>query len=256
MTNKRYTVQQLASLSGVSVRTLHHYDQIGLLVPAFLGENGYRYYGAAELLRLQQILLHREFGLVLKDIGPLLDQGGADLVDQLRQHKATLEAEAARFRLLVETIDRTIVSLTTLGEQKMEHADLYKGFSADKQAGYEADMAQQYGKDAVERGAANVKGMDPARRQALMDELAEIELTMAHLLRQGVAPEDARLAPLVERHRAWVGAMWGRPCPPEAHAGLAEMYSAHPDFQVRYESIAAGLGDYLSAAIKVHSSKG
>ena len=71
---RTYTVSQLARLSGTSVRTLHHYDEIGLLKPASVGDNGYRYYGREEMLRLQQILLHREFGLALGEIGTLLDR--------------------------------------------------------------------------------------------------------------------------------------------------------------------------------------
>ena len=75
-----YTVKQLARLSGVSVRTLHHYDEIGLLRPAFIGENRYRYYGREELLRLQDILFHRELGVPLQEIGRLLEHEGRDRV--------------------------------------------------------------------------------------------------------------------------------------------------------------------------------
>jgi DNA-binding transcriptional MerR regulator len=244
---KRYTVQQLAQLSGVSVRTLHHYDQLGLLTPAFLGDNGYRYYGAAELLRLQQILLHREFGMALKDIGGLLEQSGADRLGQLRAQKARLEAEAERYRLLVETIDRTIDSLANSGEETMEHAALYKGFSPEKQAAFEQEIAGLYGKAAVDASKASLAQQHPA---VVMDELAEIEVTLASLMRLGVPAGDVQLDALIGRHRAWVAKMWGRPCPPEAHAGLADMYGAHPDFRTRYEAIAPGLTDYLVSAIK------
>jgi DNA-binding transcriptional MerR regulator len=246
----RYTVQQLATLSGVSVRTLHYYDKLGLLVPAFLGDNGYRYYGAAELLRLQQILLHREFGIALTDIGTLLEQSGPDRLGQLRAQKARLESEAARYRLLVETIGRTIDSLSHQGEHTMEHADLYKGFSPGKQAAYEAEAASLYGKDAVDQSIAAVKARGPAGQQKMMDELAEIELAIAARQRHGTPASDPDLAPLVERHRLWVGAMWGKPCTPQAHAELADMYASHPDFRSRYEAIAAGFTDYLVIAIK------
>lgn len=250
--SKCYTVQQLAGLSGVSVRTLHHYDRIGLLVPAFLGDNGYRYYRSAELLRLQQILLFREFGIPLATIARLLMLTLDEQLDQLKTQRATLLAEAQRYRLLAESIDRTIDSLTSLGETKMAHEDLYKGFGPDRQAAYRADIAARYGADTVERAERAQADMGTGERQAMMDELVEIELALAHQLRDGVAAEDARLAPLVARHRAWVGKMWGRPCTPEAHAGLADMYAAHPDFRQRYESIAPGLSDYVGMAIKAH----
>jgi MerR family transcriptional regulator, thiopeptide resistance regulator len=83
----RYTVRQLARLSGVSVRTLHHYDEIGLLKPAFIGENRYRYYGREELLRLQDILFHRELGVPLQEIGRLLGRERRDRVEILSQHR-------------------------------------------------------------------------------------------------------------------------------------------------------------------------
>src|SRR6478752_8804530 len=112
-----YTVKQLARLSGVSVRTLHHYDEIGLLRPAFVGENRYRYYGRDELLRLQDILFHRELGVPLQDIALLLDGTGRDRLTILREHRARLAERTERSRQLVCTIDRTIADLT--GEGRM-----------------------------------------------------------------------------------------------------------------------------------------
>ena len=85
-----YTVKQLARLSGVSVRTLHHYDEIGLLRPALIGENRYRYYGREELLRLQDILFHRELGVPLQEIGKLLALQRSDRVAILREHRERL----------------------------------------------------------------------------------------------------------------------------------------------------------------------
>ena len=92
---KRYTVKQLARLSGVSVRALHHYDDIGLLKPAYVGANRYRYYGRDELLRLQDILFHRELGVPLHDIALLLQADGRDRLAILREHRERL-AERVR----------------------------------------------------------------------------------------------------------------------------------------------------------------
>src|SRR5580658_1088704 len=137
------TVKQLAAISGVTVRTLHHYDEIGLLKPASVGANGYRYYGREELLRLQRILFHRELGVPLGSIAELLDLEGEDQIGVLKQHRAKLAAERARYRILIETIDRTIEDLK--GERIMANADLYQGFSPEKQAGYEAWLIDRYG---------------------------------------------------------------------------------------------------------------
>lgn len=104
----RYTVKQLARLSGVSVRTLHQYDEIGLLKPAFVGENRYRYYTREELLRLQDIMFHREPGVPLKEIARLLETDGRSRVQILAEHRARLAERLERSRRHLRTIDRTI----------------------------------------------------------------------------------------------------------------------------------------------------
>ena len=129
------TVKQLARLSGVSIRTLHHYDEIGLLKPAFTGENRYRYYGREELLRLQDILFHRELGVPLQEIGKLLDLQGRDRAAMLAEHREWLDQRIKRSRQLLRTIDRTIAELN--GEGPMDDKDIYKGFAPEKQAEYE-----------------------------------------------------------------------------------------------------------------------
>src|SRR5688572_22591926 len=144
----RYTVKQLARLSGVSVRTLHHYDEIGLLKPAFTGENRYRYYGREELLRLQDILFHRELGVPLKDIARLLETE-RDRIEVLGEHRAALADRVKRSRQLLRTIDRTIAELT--GEETVKDKDLYQGFAPEKQAEYEDWLVDRFGGDMRER---------------------------------------------------------------------------------------------------------
>src|SRR5262245_29926609 len=99
---KDLTVKQLAAISGVTVRTLHHYDEIGLLHPASIGSNGYRYYGRRELLRLQRILFHRELGVPLGSIAELLDLDDEDQIGVLLQHRAKLAADRDRYSLLIQ----------------------------------------------------------------------------------------------------------------------------------------------------------
>ena len=95
---KTYTVNQLAQLAGISVRALHHYDEIGLLKPAFTGDNRYRYYGEEELLRLQQILIHRELDIPLAEIGAILDAPGFDKLATLQQQRERLEEPGEAIR--------------------------------------------------------------------------------------------------------------------------------------------------------------
>ena len=106
-----YTVKQVAVMSGVSVRTLHFYDETGLLKPAHHGANGYRFYEEPQLLLLQQILFYRELGFELKQIKKIL--GGADfqIAVALQSHRKTLQTNLTRTNRLIETIDRTIQHL-------------------------------------------------------------------------------------------------------------------------------------------------
>ncbi|MBF8284238.1 MAG: Transcriptional regulator MerR family, partial [Anaerolineales bacterium] len=103
-----YTVKQLSNLAGVSVRTLHFYDEIGLLRPTRVGANGYRYYGDAAVLRLQQILFYKELGLSLDEIAEVLDQPDFDVVRALEAHRRALQQRLGRLRHLMKTVDRTI----------------------------------------------------------------------------------------------------------------------------------------------------
>src|SRR5262249_11523479 len=118
-----HTVKKLAKLSGVSVRALHFYDEIGLLKPAFVGENGYRYYEEEQLLMLQQILFFRELGFPLSDIQKIIKSGDFDKIETLKAHRAVLVRNATRTQELIHTIDRTLAKLR--GEQNMGDEEMY-----------------------------------------------------------------------------------------------------------------------------------
>lgn len=122
-----YTVKQVAAMSGVSVRTLHFYDETGLLKPAYTGANGYRFYEEPQLLALQQILFYRELGFELRQIRPLLGRPDSQRVDALRSHREALEERLARTRRLLETIDHTIDHLK--GRTPMTGEQIFAGFT-------------------------------------------------------------------------------------------------------------------------------
>jgi DNA-binding transcriptional MerR regulator len=122
-----YTVKQVAAMSGVSVRTLHFYDETGLLKPAYHGANGYRFYEDPQLLTLQQILFYRELGFELKEIKRILDRADFEKVAALESHRQVLEKNLTRTRSLLETIDKTIQHLK--GTKKMKSEEMFAGFS-------------------------------------------------------------------------------------------------------------------------------
>jgi DNA-binding transcriptional MerR regulator/quercetin dioxygenase-like cupin family protein len=122
-----YTVKQVAAMSGVSVRTLHFYDETGLLKPAYHGANRYRFYEEPQLLILQQILFYRELGFELKQIERILGRAGFEKIAALRSHRKVLQKSLARTRTLIETIDKTIEHLK--GTKKMKSQEMFAGFS-------------------------------------------------------------------------------------------------------------------------------
>lgn len=249
------TVGQLARAAGVTVRTLHHYDRLGLLRPAFIGDNGYRYYGRAELLRLQRIMLYREMGLALADIQTALASEGEDHLSVLADHRERIAAEARRYRDLLATIDRTIRELK--GETHMKPEDLYKGFSKEKQAEYEDWLIDAYGGDMEQQIADSRRAyekLSAAERDEKMRELAAIEGALVSAMQDGFAPVSAEAQALIARHREWVGAMQARRPDPAVYSGLADLYLSHPDFRKRYETLGEGFAEWLAAAMKAHAA--
>src|SRR5579871_6423977 len=121
-----YTVRQVAGLSGVSIRTLHFYDEVGLLKPAFVSAGGYRYYEEPQLLTLQQILFYRELGLELKEIQTILGRADCEKARALESHRSVLREQLARTQTLIATINQTIEHIR--GTKKMSSAEMFAGF--------------------------------------------------------------------------------------------------------------------------------
>jgi DNA-binding transcriptional MerR regulator len=244
----------MAQVSGVSVRTLHHYDEIGLLKPAYLGANLYRYYGREELLRLQQILFHRELGLALEAIRQVLDDPGFDRIAALRAHRGRLEAESDRFGRLIATIDRTIGELN--GERKMSDKDLYQGFSQEKQAQWEREIVEKFGESGREKIAESKRNFGKMSKEDIAAQKAEndaINLAFAAAMAADATPDSERVQALTARHYTWVCRAW-KPTAP-AYIGLGEMYVSHPDFRGVYDAVRPGLAAYLASAMRVYAER-
>lgn len=252
--SRLYTVAEVARLSGVSVRTLHHYDAIGLLKPAQVGANGYRLYGRDELLRLQQILFHRELRFPLEAIKAVLAAPDFDRLAALKAQRAALAEEAARYRTLLRTLDATLADLE--GEMRMNERELFGGFSAETQAGHEAWLEARFGDDArakIAGSKARMTGWSKADFQALKAEGEAIEQAMGRALTDGLPVDSGAVRALMARHHAWVAKTWPNPPTAEAFAGLGAMYLEHPEFTARYEAVAPGLTEYLAEAMRSYA---
>ncbi len=253
-----YTVKQVAMMSGVSVRALHHYDEIGLLKPACVGANGYRYYGRDELLRLQQILFHRELGFPLDDIRKVLDAADFDRIAALRAHRKRLVSEAARYRRLVRTLDATLAALE--GDTDMNDKTLYQGFSPEKQQEYEAWLVARFGEGAraqidQAREKMKSKGWGKADFERHLAEAETIRTALARVMTEGQPPDAAPVCELVGQLHAWVGRGWNSIPSREGYIRLAEIYREHPDFRATFEAHATGLTDYLAKAIGAYAER-
>lgn len=251
-----YTVKQVAKLSGVSIRTLHHYDEIGLLKPASVGANGYRYYGREQLLRLQQILFYRELGFALDDIRQVLSAPDFDRKAALRAHRERLVSEIERYRELVRTLDTTLAALE--GHSDMNDKALYRGFSPEKQAEYETWLVDRFGRQMQQRideAKSRMKGWSQADFDRHVGEVETIEIALAQAMADGRPPDSPEVGEWVGRLHAWVGRGWNRVPNREAFAKLADIYASHPDFRARYEARGGGFTDYLVKAIKAFAAR-
>ncbi|MGL4237657.1 MerR family transcriptional regulator [Tabrizicola sp.] len=251
---EEYSVGQLARLSGVSVRTLHHYDQIGLLRPGHVQLNGYRLYRRADLLRLQEILFYRSTEMPLADIAALLDSA-EPAVARLTRHRAAVAEKAAQAKAILTTLDATIAHLK--GERDMANVDLYAPFAQAKQAEYETWLIETYGPEMADQIAASkvAVGDSPEAVAPLMARLKDVEARLVDAFEAGIAPAAKENHAVVEDHRALIADFWGKTCPPDAYAGLADMYLGHPDFVARYERLSPKFSAWLPAAMQAHAAR-
>jgi DNA-binding transcriptional MerR regulator len=246
-----YTVGELAALAGVSVRTLHLYDQKGLVSPSGRTPAGYRLYGEADLLRLQQVLFYRELDFSLEDIKKALDTPVYDYVAALKRHRRLLEFKAERLSTLMGTIDRTIRSLN--GEDDMlTNKELYEGFDDQTIERYEQEAKTNWGgTDAYEQSRRRVRAMSKEQWQAVKTRGEEITLAFVALYKAGKSPDGPEA---MEVCASWAGHLKAFYDPtPEMIEGLGAMYADHPDFRATYEKIAPGLADWLKPVMAAYA---
>lgn len=251
MTMKRsdgYTVRQLARLAGVTVRTLHHYDQIELLRPSARTAAGYRLYGEQDLLRLQQILLFRELDVPLGEIRAILDDPQFDLVQGLRSHRQTLQARAARLQTLLHTIDKTIATLTE-DTPMLTVEELYEGFSKEDAQRYRREARENWGAEMVEATEQRARAMSKEQWRAVGQQGEAAAQLMAGLM--GHDPADPAVQDAIAQHHAWIENFY--PAPAELYRGLGQMYAEHPEFRAYYEKYRPGLADFMQAAMSYYA---
>lgn len=251
---KTHTVNQVAKLSGVSVRTLRFYDEIGLLKPAFYGENGYRYYEKDQLLALQQILFYRELGIELAKIQKILANPHFDKASALRSHREQLAKEAERAQVLIRTIDKTLAHLEE--DVPMKGDEMYLGFDPKKQAEYEREAIERWGESArkhIEESKRRTKDWTKEDFERVKQDYDELHHAFAKALSKGAAPETAEVQSLVKRHFEVVSRFWTPTR--ESYIGLGQTYGEHPNFRKLYDGYHPKLAEFMAKAMNVFAEK-
>lgn len=239
-----YSVRQLAELAAVSVRTLHHYDRIGLLVPATRTAAGYRQYEEVDLLRLQQILFYRELDFRLDDIRRMLDDPAFDAIEALHDHRRMLHERAERLNRLLNTVDKTIRKLEGDG-MPLTDKELYEGFDQETIDRYKREVRERYDPKIVAESDRRVKGMSKGQWDAVKAEGDEVSRGLAALMDR--QPTDPEVQALIARHHAWIENFY--PCSAEMYVGLGRMYAEHAEFRAHYDQYAEGLADFMRLAM-------
>jgi MerR family transcriptional regulator, thiopeptide resistance regulator len=249
MNRSMLTVKQLSKLAGVTPRTLHHYDQIGLLKPSRVGANGYRYYGEESVLQLQQILFYRELGIPLEDIKQIMGRRDFDVLDALRSHKEALQRQATRLNRLINTVDNTINHLN--GNTTMSDKAYFEGFSEEEQEKYAAEAEQLYDPETVRESNRKWKSYSTSKKESIMAEGKAIYMDMIAAMPKG--PESPEVQKIVERWRKHMDYFWTPKL--DQLLALANGYNDNPRFKANFDRMHPQLAGFIREAVKIYVEK-
>jgi MerR family transcriptional regulator, thiopeptide resistance regulator len=246
-------VGEVAALAGVTVRTLHHYDRIGLVSPSARTAAGYRQYAPADLDRLHQVLLYRELGFPLEEVAALLDDPAADPAVHLRKQHALLRERLERTRAMVAAVEKEMeaqqMGIALTPEERFELFG--DGFSDE----YQAEAEERWGDTEAwaqsQRRTAAYTKEDWVR---IKEETDDIQRRFAEAMQSGAPAESDRAMDVAEEHRQHI-TRWFYDCPPQMHAGLGRMYVEDERFTATYERTAPGLAQYVSTAVQANAAR-
>jgi DNA-binding transcriptional MerR regulator len=253
MTEAHYTVSEVARLAHVSVRTLHHYDEIGLLSPARRTAAGYRLYAESDVRRLHEILLFRELGLALDAIERILRQPDVERAAALRAHRGELGERLRRTHAVMRAVDAKLAELERGADMSTE--ERFEGFDDFDHAQYAEEAEQRWGDtEAYRESARRTKHYTKDDWAAIRAEADGVMERWSMLLAAGAAPESAEAMDAAEQHRAHI-ARWFYPCSHEFHEGLAAMFGADARFGESFEKHGAGMTAFVAASIRANAAR-
>jgi DNA-binding transcriptional MerR regulator len=248
-----YSVGELARITRVTVRTLHHYDEIGLLTPSGRTSAGYRRYEDADLERLRQILFYRELGFPLEEIAAILDDRSVSSAEHLHRQHELVSARIGRLQRLAAVIEDAMEA-EKMGI-KLTPEEKFEVFGPDYQESWEAEAEQKYGGstpwEQSKRRTGGYSKADWARIRARADEL---NTRLAAAVTAGLPADGEAATALAEEHRQQITDHY-YDCSYEIHRGLAAMYLADERFTATYEKLAPGLAQWLHDAILANAER-
>lgn len=253
---KLFKVAQIARLSGVTVRTLHYYEQLGLLKPTQRNSKGFRLYDEAALLRLQQVLIQRGLGLPLKRIRDILDDPDFDYRQALVEQRELLRKRVVAAEKMLGAVEAALSQIahssTTTSNQDPQMENLFNGINPKQ---YEKEAEQRWGNsEAFKESRARTKTYGKDEWTAIKQEQSAIYGELAKLKDTGSAPESKPAMDIAERHRLSID-RWFYPCSPAMHCGLADLYEADERFQANIDKYGESLTAFLAAAIRHNAAR-
>jgi DNA-binding transcriptional MerR regulator len=250
---RRYSVGDVAAIAAVSVRTLHHYDAVGLLCPSERAANGYRRYSHGDLERLQRILAYRELGFELSAIRDLLDDPATDRLEHLRRQAAQLEARMERIAAMRATLHKTMEAY--LMGMNLDPKEMLEVFGDIDPTEHAAEAEERWGDtDAYRQSRERTRRYGKEDWTRMRQEAERIERRLARAHAGGVPADAPEAMDAAEEHRQHIG-RWFYDCSREMHAGLADLYEADPRFARHYDDRAAGLAVYVAAAVRANARR-
>ncbi len=245
-TGMSYSIKQIGKLAGISIRTLHYYDEIGLLSPAREKSNGYRRYSDADLITLQQILIYRELGLPLDQIRHILTNPAFDAMQALEEHKAALERRAAQTRTLIQTVEKTIAHMK--GKIEMDNKDMFLGLSDEEQKKYEKEARQMWGDTEVEPTMKRWNSYSKEEQKRILSEGNEIYKSLAANMEKG--PGSPEVQALIARWHQNLRYFYEPD--KERLLGLAQLYNDHPGFKKTFRKFHPDLAAFMKQAVEIY----
>lgn len=239
-------VKEVADLVGISVRTLHHYDEIGLLIPEEATVSGYRLYSNDNLETLQQILFFKELGFPLKKIKEIIRSPSFDRQEALRLHRKMLLEKRRQLDQMILTIDKTLQH--TKGEIEMTNKEKFEGFDFSHNP-YEQEARERWGDDAVNKGNDKVADMSKDEQQAMANEMEAIYNELAALRHGSPRSEEAQAA--IKKWYHFLNNSVGQPFSLDAFKCLGQMYVDDERFTKNIDQFGEGLATFLHDAMAV-----